>query len=406
MVMTGLSGSQNTSSKDINSKNQFNTFNLRKKLKNFASIDRVGEEAHFVVMVKSAAKKMKGRGTATFIDPRYLSFRYEDFDDGWETAEEDKKIKTTVTVEKPRTVISRNRSPDIPFEISLNPYRGCEHGCIYCYARPTHAYMDLSPGIEFESKLFVKPGAPDLLRKELGRKGYRCTPLAMGTNTDPYQPVEREWKITRGIIEVLHECRHPLTIVTKSCLVERDLDLLTPMAEQGLVQIFVSVTTLDHDLARRLEPRAASPARRLETLRRLVSAGVPAGVMFAPVIPFINDAEMEAVLESAARAGVEAAGYVMLRLPFETKHLFREWLQVHEPLKADHVMGIINDLREGKDNDPEFHARMRGKGVFARLIRHRFEQACRKLELNRTQRSLAMDKFRPPLADVRQQSLF
>ena len=373
MVMTGLSGSQNTSSKDINSKNQFNTFNLRKKLKNFASIDRVGEEAHFVVMVKSAAKKMKGRGTATFIDPRYLSFRYEDFDDGWETAEEDKKIKTTVTVEKPRTVISRNRSPDIPFEISLNPYRGCEHGCIYCYARPTHAYMDLSPGIDFESKLFVKPGAPDLLRKELGRKGYRCTPL---------------------------------TIVTKSCLVERDLDLLTPMAEQGLVQIFVSVTTLDHDLARRLEPRAASPARRLETLRRLVSAGVPAGVMFAPVIPFINDAEMEAVLESAARAGVEAAGYVMLRLPFETKHLFREWLQVHEPLKADHVMGIINDLREGKDNDPEFHARMRGKGVFARLIRHRFEQACRKLELNRTQRSLAMDKFRPPLADVRQQSLF
>lgn len=357
-------------------------------------------------MVKSAAKKIKGRGTATFIDPRYLSLRYEDFDDGWVNEEEDKRIKTTVTVERPRTVISRNRSPDVPFEISLNPYRGCEHGCIYCYARPTHAYMDLSPGIDFESKLFAKPDAPDLLRKELGGKTYRCTPLAMGTNTDPYQPVEREWKITRSIIEVLHECRHPLTIVTKSCLVERDLDLLAPMAEQGLVQIFVSVTTLDHDLARRLEPRAASPARRIETLRRLAAAGVPAGVMFAPVIPFVNDAELEAVLESAAGAGVEAAGYVMLRLPHEIKHLFREWLQVHEPLKADHVMSIINDLRGGKDNDPQFHSRMRGKGEFARLIRHRFGHACRKLDLNRIQRTLATDKFRPPQRDARQQSLF
>lgn len=357
-------------------------------------------------MVRSVAKKIKGRGTATSIDPRYLSYQYEDFDDGWQPDEGTKRINTTVTVEKSRSVISRNQSPDIPFEISLNPYRGCEHGCIYCYARPTHAYMDLSPGIDFESKLFAKPDAPTLLKKELGRTGYRCTPLAMGTNTDPYQPIEREWKITRRIIEVLYECRHPMTLVTKSCLVERDLDLLAPMAQEGLVQIFVSVTTLDHDLARRLEPRATAPKRRIETLRKLVDAGIPAGVMFAPVIPFINDAELESVLESASEAGVEAAGYVMLRLPHEIKHLFREWLQVHEPLKADHVMSIINAIRGGKDNDPDFHSRMRGKGVFAQLVGKRFEQSCRRLGLNKKQRSLTRDKFQPPQAEVRQYQLF
>jgi DNA repair photolyase len=352
------------------------------------------------------AKKIKGRGTASRVDPRYLERRYEAVDDGWDRREESARVTTSVTVERPRTIISRNHSPDVPFDISVNPYRGCEHGCVYCYARPTHAYLDLSPGIDFESKLFAKPGAPELLKKELGNTGYRCTPLALGTNTDPYQPIERKWRITRGILEVLLEAQHPATIVTKSSLVERDADLLTYMAEQGLVQVFLSVTTLEPDLARRLEPRAAAPARRLQTLEILHGAGIPVGVMFAPVIPFINDADMEAVLGKAAAAGAEAAGYVMLRLPHEIKHLFREWLQQHEPDKAEHVMNVITDLRGGRDNDPRFHHRMRGGGQYAGLMRQRFERACRRLGLNRTRRVLDTSRFHPPGAEGVQQSLF
>jgi len=351
------------------------------------------------------SRKTKGRGTGSTIDPRYLAHNREEFDDGW-YREEGGRIPTTVTVEHPRTVISRNHSPDVPFEISLNPYRGCEHGCVYCYARPTHAYLDLSPGIDFESKLFAKPEAPVLLRKELGRRGYRCTPLAMGTNTDPYQPVEREWRITRGIIEVLHEVRHPLSIVTKSALVERDIDLLAPMAEQDLVQVFLSVTGLDGELSRRLEPRAAAPERRLETVARLSDAGIPVGVMFAPVIPFINDADLERVLERAAAAGAEAAGYVMLRLPHEIRHLFREWLQEHAPDREEHVMHVISDVRGGRENDPRFHSRMRGTGQYAALIRQRFERACRRHGLNRRRRQLDTTRFIPPGAGGIQQSLF
>lgn len=351
-------------------------------------------------------RPIRGRGTATRADPRYLERQYEAVDDGWGSREEPERVPTTVTVERPRTIISRNRSPDVPFDISVNPYRGCEHGCVYCYARPTHAYLDLSPGIDFESKLFAKPGAPELLKKELGKSSYRCTPLALGTNTDPYQPIEREWRITRDILEVLLEARHPATIVTKSSLVERDVDLLASMARQDLVQVFLSVTTLDPGLTRRLEPRAAAPARRLQTLDRLHQAGVPVGVMFAPVIPFINDGDMEAVLEKAAAAGAEAGGYVMLRLPHEIKQLFREWLQQHEPGKAEHVMNVIADLRSGRDNDPRFHHRMHGDGHYAGLIRQRFERACRRLGLNRTRRVLDTTCFRPPGAAGVQQSLF
>ncbi|MEX2524129.1 MAG: PA0069 family radical SAM protein [Gammaproteobacteria bacterium] len=357
-------------------------------------------------MGDSPRKTIRGRGTASKTDPRYLDRQYEPFNDGWDGDEEEAPVRTTVTVEKPRTVISRNQSPDVPFDQSLNPYRGCEHGCVYCYARPTHAYLDLSPGLDFETKLFVKPEAPQLLRRELAKTSYRCAPLALGSNTDPYQPIEREWRVTRGIIEVLQETQHPLTIVTKSALVERDIDLLAPMAERNLVQVYVSVTSLDQGLTKRLEPRSAAPARRLQTLAELHSAGIPVGVLFAPVIPFLNDSEMESVLEKAAAAGVESAGYVMLRLPHEVKDLFRDWLEQHEPGKADHVMSVVNDLRGGKDNDPRFHSRMRGSGNYADLIRQRFEKACRRLDLNRKRRILDTSLFVQPRKPSPQPDLF
>ncbi|MBI2993391.1 MAG: PA0069 family radical SAM protein [Gammaproteobacteria bacterium] len=275
-----------------------------------------------------------------------------------------------------------------------------------CYARPTHAYLDLSPGIDFESKLFAKPDAAKLLRQELAKPGYRCTPIALGTNTDPYQPIEREWRITRGIIEVLHETDHPLTIVTKSWLVERDIDLLAPMAEKGLVQVALSITSLRNDLARKMEPRASSPKRRVETLRRLSDAGIPAGVMFAPVIPFINDAEMEAVLEHASAAGARWAGYVIVRLPLEIKELFSGWLKEHEPLKAGRVLNAIRDLRGGRLNDPEFHQRMKGSGQFADLIRQRFRHACDRLGLNGEEKTLRTELFRPPSGSDPQLEMF
>ena len=345
-------------------------------------------------MADSVQNKTRGRGTTSTIDPRYLEHRRETVADGWFEEETPAKIKTQVTVERPRTIISRNQSPDIPFEQSINPYRGCEHGCIYCYARPTHAYMDLSPGIDFESKLFVKDNAAELLRQELDHPGYVCSPIALGANTDPYQPLERERRITRGIIEVLAEYQHPLTIVTKSRLVQRDIDLLAPMAGLGLCKVFLSVTTLNVDLARRMEPRASSPASRLETVARLAAAGIPTGVLFAPVIPALNDMDLEAVLEAAAGAGAESAGYIMLRLPHEIKQLFEEWLAAHEPLKARHVMQLIRELRGGRENDPNFFSRHRGTGVYAELISRRFEQACKRLGLNQGERELNTGRFR------------
>ena len=353
-----------------------------------------------------AGKIHKGRGTSSKVDGRFLEHRRAEFDDGWALEQEERAVPTELFRETPRTVITRNQSPDIPFETSINPYRGCEHGCVYCYARPSHAYVDLSPGIDFETKIFAKTNAAEILRKELGKPRYVCKPIAMGTNTDPYQPAERQLRITRDIIRVLHDCRHPLSIVTKSWLVERDLDLLEPMAADGLVKVFVSVTSLDHDLARRLEPRATAPARRLKTVQTLNRAGVPTGVMFAPVIPFINDAEMENVLEQAAAAGAKAVGYVMLRLPNEVKQLFREWLETHEPGKTEHVFSIIRELRSGRENDPEYFTRMRGKGVYADLVRSRFQNACRKLGLNTEKSELNTALFKPPVTADPQQSLF
>ena len=325
---------------------------------------------------------MKGRGTSSKVDARFLEHRRHEVDDGWTPEPGEETVATQIFQETARTIITRNQSPDIPFEASINAYRGCEHGCVYCYARPSHAYMDLSPGIDFETKIFTKTNAAELLQNELGNPRYVCKPIAMGTNTDPYQPIERQLHITRDIIQVLHDCQHPLSIVTKSWLIERDLDLLQPMAARGLVKVHLSITSLRHDLARRLEPRAASPSRRLKALENLNCAGVPAGVMFAPVIPFINDSEMETVLERAAAAGAVTAGYVILRLPNEVKQLFREWLETHEPGKTEHVFSIIRDLRSGRENDPDYFTRMRGKGVFADLVQKRFRNACRKFGLN------------------------
>lgn len=304
---------------------------------------------------------------------------------------------TVVETRSARTIIARNDSPDIPFSQSINPYQGCEHGCIYCYARPSHAYLGLSPGLDFETRIFAKVNAAELLREELSRPGYRCDIIAIGSNTDPYQPVERDLRITRSILEVLREFCHPVVIVTKSALVERDIEVLAPMAAEGLAEVFVSVSTLDPDIARQLEPRAAAPFRRVETLRRLVEAGIPCGVLVAPVIPFLNDKDIERILKQAAGAGVTRAGYQLLRLPYEVKDLFQDWLARRYPLKAAHVMARLRDLRGGKANDPRFGSRMTGEGRYSELVSQRVEVACRRFGLNAS-RSGRMDasKFRVP----------
>ena len=309
------------------------------------------------------------------------------------------RLRTTVTVETPRTIISRNRSPDVPFDRSINPYRGCEHGCIYCFARPTHAYHDLSPGLDFESRLFAKPDAPALLRAELSKRGYECRPIAFGTNTDPYQPIEGHWRITRGCIEVLSETRHPLTITTKSDRVTRDLDLIAPMARDGLAAVMVSVTTLDPRIAMTLEPRAAHPERRLRAIAALSAAGGPTFVSLAPVIPAITDGEMETIIARAAEAGAQAAIFMPVRLPFEVAPLFRAWLETHFPDRAGKVMGIIRDLRGGRDNDPDFFSRMRGEGPWAKLLATRFHIAAQKHGLTNSRIALRTDLFRPPRSD-------
>jgi DNA repair photolyase len=311
------------------------------------------------------------------------------------------ELKTEVTIERARSIVSHNDSPDVGFDRSINPYRGCEHGCIYCYARPSHAYLELSPGLDFETKLFAKTNAAELLREALARPGYKPQPIALGANTDCYQPIERKFKITRQILEVLAECEHPVTIVTKSALVERDLDLLGPMAAKKLVKVFVSIGTLDRELARKLEPRAASPQRRLDILRNLNEHHVPSGVMVAALIPALNDKTLEHVLEAAAQAGAAEAAYVIMRLPNELKDLFKEWLAEHYPQRAAHVMSVIRDLRGGKDNDPRFGTRMSGTGNYAELIAKRFDIACRRFGLNghgapRARAELDCSRFRPP----------
>ena len=305
-------------------------------------------------------------------------------------------LRTTVTVERARTIITRNQSPDIAFDRSINPYRGCEHGCIYCFARPTHAYLDLSPGLDFESRLFAKPDAPALLRAELGKRGYVCRPIAFGTNTDPYQPIEAEWRITRGCIEVLAEHDHPLTITTKSNRVTRDLDLLAPMAAKGLAAVMLSITSLDPRIAMTVEPRAPHPEKRLAAMRQLADAGVPVFVSLAPVIPQVTDHEIEHILERAAEAGARTAFFLPVRLPHEVSPLFRAWLDTHFPDRAGKVMATIQSIRGGRDNDPDWHTRFRGQGPWAELLRTRFRMAAKRHGLDREVLRLRTDLFRPP----------
>ena len=345
----------------------------------------------------------KLRGALSQVPGRFESVDRSPFDDGWMPDDAPlAPLQTTVTEERARTIIAHNTSPDIPFDRSINPYRGCEHGCIYCFARPTHAYLELSPGLDFETRLFAKANAVELLRRELARPGYRASPMAFGTNTDCYQPAERRHRLMRGILEVMAECNHPLSIVTKSALVERDIDLLAPMAKKNLVKVFLSVTTLDRKLARALEPRAASPQRRIDALRALSSSGIPCGVMVAPLIPALTDHTMEAVLESAAEAGASMAGWILLRLPNEVRPLFKEWLAVHQPQRAEHVLSVVRQSRDGRENDPRFGSRMTGSGNFVDLIGKRFMLACRRLALNSEENHMASrgaldcGQFRPP----------
>ena len=338
------------------------------------------------------------RGARSFVQGRFESALRETFDDGWTPEEKDERpLETQVTEERARSIISHNDSPDIGFTQSINPYRGCEHGCIYCYARPSHAYLELSPGLDFETKLYAKTNAPELLREELSKKGYKPSPIALGANTDCYQPIERKYKITRGILEVLSDFQHPVTIVTKSALIERDLDLLAPMAAKNLVKVFVSIGTLDRELARKLEPRAASPQRRLDVLRNLSGNHVPCGVMVAALIPALNDKTLEHVLEQAAAAGAKEAAYVIMRLPNELKVLFKEWLGTHYPERAEHVISIVRQMRGGRDNDPNFGTRMSGTGMFAELIEKRFDIACRRLGLNARDGGTRAGRARPEL---------
>ncbi|WEX78187.1 PA0069 family radical SAM protein [Sinorhizobium numidicum] len=347
--------------------------------------------------VRIEIDRRRGRGAGLNMSGRFEPTTREVFDDGWQSIEELPPFKTEVQVEKPKAIITRNESPDISFDRSINPYRGCEHGCIYCFARPTHAYMGLSAGLDFESKLFAKPDAPRLLERELARPDYKVRPIAIGTNTDPYQPIEKEWRIMRQILEILKAANHPVMIVTKSALVTRDIDLLAPMAEKGLARVGISVTTLDRKLARTMEPRASTPAKRLEAIRAISEAGIPAGVLVAPIIPALNDHEIERVLDSAKTAGASEASYVLLRLPFEVSPLFRDWLLRNYPDRYRHVMSLIRSMRGGKDYDAEFGKRMKGAGPYAWQIGRRFELAAKRLGLNLTRRQLRNDIFVPPL---------
>lgn len=336
----------------------------------------------------------KGRGACSRPDGRYNAETRESVNDGWDFFDVEPSPRTEILLESARTIVNRNRSPDIPFEQSINPYRGCEHGCIYCYARPTHAYLGLSPGLDFETRLTAKAKAAELLRKELQARKYRCSPIALGANTDPYQPVERRYRITREILEVLSEFNHPCTITTKSSMVERDIDLLRPMAEKKLLQVNISITTLKPELVRLLEPRASTPQRRLQTITRLHRNGIPVNVMIAPVIPVLTDPELESILKAAAESGAQTAEYILIRLPLEVSELFDEWLHVHVPNQAKHVLNRIRDCRGGRLNDPRFGHRLQGEGVFADMIAQRFRITARRLGLDRALDPLDTTRFR------------
>ena len=357
----------------------------------------------------------KGRGAASWVSGRFEKRVARSDDDGWGSAwdlsdaageaEPAPHPDTRVTEERARSIISRNQSPDVGFGQSVNPYRGCEHGCVYCFARPSHAYLDLSPGLDFETRLYAKTNAAELLRAELARPSYRCGDIALGINTDAYQPVERRLRVTRSLLEVFARCRHPVSIVTKSALVLRDLDLLAPMAERGLASVYLSVTTLDNRLAAKMEPRAAAPHTRIKTIRALAEAGVPVGVLVAPVIPMVTDHELEAILEAARAAGARSAGHVLLRLPHELKEIWREWLQLHYPERAAHVMSLVRQMRGGKDYEAQFGKRMRGEGPFADLIAARFAKAHRRLGYGRMP-SLDTTQFVAPRKPSPQGDLF
>jgi len=348
----------------------------------------------------------KGRGAVSNASGRFDRHRHESFDDGWDSALDVDRPVTEVQTDASRSILVYNESPDLPFDRSVNPYRGCEHGCIYCFARPTHAYLGLSPGLDFETRLFSKPNAAGLLEEALRKPGYRCQPLALGVNTDAYQPIERKLEITRSLLGVLQQFNHPLSIITKSALIERDIDILRSMAAQQLVSVYLSVTTLDATLARKLEPRAAAPRRRLQTIRQLADAGIPVAVLLAPVIPVLTDPEMDTILGAVKDAGATSAGYILLRLPLEVSELFQQWLAVHFPLKAEHVMKRVRDTRAGKDYDHRFGNRMRGTGAFADVIARRFQLACQRLGLGPREYALNCDAFHVPARKGDQLDLF
>ena len=358
----------------------------------------------------------KGRGAVTNLQGRYEVAQREVVDDGWMSHEEEEvgrpALRTQIFDERAKTILTRNASPDIPFNVSLNPYRGCEHGCIYCFARPTHSYLGLSPGLDFESRIYAKVNAPELLEQELSKPSYVPEPIALGVNTDAWQPVERELRLTRRIIEVLHARSHPFAAITKSSLIERDLDLLAPMAARGQFMAAITITTLDTEMARTLEPRAATPTRRLRTIRALSEAGIPVGVSIAPVIPFVTEPDMERVMEACAEAGASSASYIVLRLPWEVAPLFKDWLAAHFPDRSERVMNRVRDMRGGKDYDASFAKRMKGEGPWADLLKQRFRQAARRLGLNERRHGiLDMSQFmraQPPRSarDDPQMTLF
>ncbi|WP_442756816.1 PA0069 family radical SAM protein [Methylocystis sp. JAN1] len=352
------------------------------------------------------AERRRGRGALSRRSGRYEKESREEIDDGWDSLDGLEALKTNVHVEKPRSIITKNDSPDVGFDRSINPYRGCEHGCVYCFARPTHAYVGLSPGLDFETEIFVKEGAAQLLERELSAPKYTPKVIAIGTNTDPYQPLEKRHRVMRSVLETLARARHPVAIVTKSALVLRDLDLLAPMARDGLAKVAISVTTLDPRLARIMEPRAATPARRLDAMEKLAAAGVPVAVMTAPVIPAINDDEIESILTRARAAGAREAGYVMLRLPLELRDLFSEWLVANFPDKARRALSLVRSTRGGKTYDAAFGKRMTGDGHYAWMIGRRFEIAARKLGFSQSSMKLRTDLFQPPRRGPQQLSLF
>lgn len=365
-----------------------------------------GTDAARAQRVAVDKERRRGRGAVSNPSGRFEPQARIDLDDGWRSLEELPPFKTEVTEEAARRIITRNDSPDIGFDRSINPYRGCEHGCVYCYARPSHSYLGLSPGLDFESKLFAKPHAAALLARELAAPGYEAKTITLGSNTDPYQPIERRYQITRSVLEVLAGANHPVGIVTKSALVARDIDILAPMAAKGLAKVAISITTLDPRLARTMEPRAATPPKRLETIRALSDAGIPVTVLVAPIIPALNDAEIERILDAAKANGASEAGYVMLRLPHELKDLVREWLLTHYPDRYRHVLSLVREMRGGKDYDANWGTRQRGDGPYAWMIGRRFETACARLGLNRRSLKLRTDLFAAPTRRGEQLSLF